>query len=198
MEAEKLEIEGAFAFVPPVFTDHRGLFCSPFQGAEFAAHLGRPLFPVQQVSHNLSARDVLRGIHYTAAPPGMAKYVYCPYGRVLDILVDLRLGSPTFGRWTARTLDAGNCQALYIPVGVGHAFLSRADDSMVVYILSRGYVAEDERAVSPLDPALRLPLPEGTAPIQSDRDRAAPTLAEAERQGLLPRYEDCVEAEALP
>ncbi|CAM5636593.1 MULTISPECIES: dTDP-4-dehydrorhamnose 3,5-epimerase family protein [Streptomyces] len=196
VQVHKLGIEGAFEFTPPVYKDDRGLFSSPYQEAAFTEATGRPLFPVKDISHNLSARGVLRGIHYTATPPGRAKYVYCPYGRVQDFLIDLRVGSPTFGQWEATEIGGDDCRALYIPVGVGHAFLSLADDSMVVYVMSEGYVPENERAVSPLDPELGLPLPAELKAAQSQRDLSAPTLAEAREQGLLPTYEACREVEA--
>ncbi len=196
VQARKLGIEGALAFTPPVYRDDRGLFTSPYQDAPFTGARGTSLFPVRDISHNLSARGVLRGIHYTTTPPGRAKYVYCPYGRVHDYLVDLRVGSPTFGRWEAAELGGDDCRALYIPVGVGHAFLSLEDDSMVVYVMSHGYVPENELAVSPLDPELGLPLPDGYDLAQSERDTAAPTLAEALAQGLLPSYDTCRKVEA--
>ncbi|GAA1015457.1 dTDP-4-dehydrorhamnose 3,5-epimerase [Streptomyces sp. F-3] len=196
VQVHKLGIEGAYEFTPSVHRDDRGLFSSPYQETAFTEALGRPLFPVKDISHNLSARGVLRGIHYTATPPGRAKYVYCPYGRVQDFLVDLRVGSPTFGRWEATRLGGDDCRALYIPVGVGHAFLSLRDDSMVVYVMSEGYVPENELAVSPLDPELGLPLPAGLRVRQSQRDLDAPTLAEARERGLLPAYEVCREVEA--
>jgi dTDP-4-dehydrorhamnose 3,5-epimerase/epimerase EvaD len=189
-------IDGAFRFEPPVYPDSRGLFASPFQDAAFTETLGRPLFPVRDVSHNRSARGVLRGIHYTAVPPGRAKYVYCPYGEVQDYLVDLRIGSPTYGRWEMTNLSGDNCRALYIPVGVGHAFLSLRDDSVVVYLMSEGYVPANELAISPLDPAIGLPMPAGIEIQQSDRDRAAPTLAQARDRGLLDDYELCRTVEA--
>ncbi|MFJ6658897.1 dTDP-4-dehydrorhamnose 3,5-epimerase family protein [Streptomyces sp. NPDC091377] len=189
-------IEGVREFTPQVFGDERGCFASPYQEASFSAALGRPLFPVKDISHNMSARGVLRGIHYTATPPGRAKYVYCPYGRVLDFLVDLRVGSPTFGRWETTELSGADCRALYIPVGVGHAFLSQQDDSIVVYLMSKGYVPEHELAVSPLDAALGLPLPDAPELRLSARDSSAPTLAEAQERGLLPAYDTCRDVEA--
>jgi dTDP-4-dehydrorhamnose 3,5-epimerase/epimerase EvaD len=196
VQVHKLGIEGAYEFTPPVYQDDRGLFSSPYQGTAFTEALGRPLFPVKDISHNLSARGVLRGIHYTATPPGRAKYVYCPYGRVQDFLIDLRVGSPTFGQWEATEISGEDCRALYIPVGVGHAFLSLQDDSMVVYVMSEGYIPENEHAISPLDPELGLPLTADLMAAQSQRDLSAPTLAEARERGLLPTYEACQEVEA--
>ncbi|GAA2937182.1 dTDP-4-dehydrorhamnose 3,5-epimerase [Streptomyces thioluteus] len=195
MRTEKLDIEGAFAFAPPVYRDERGLFTSPFREEAFAGAVRDRLFPVRDVSHNVSARGVLRGVHYTAAPPGRAKYVYCPHGRVLDYLVDLRVGSPTFGRCDASELGGDGGRALYVPVGVGHAFLSLEDGSVVVYLMSEGYAPDREHAVDSLDPALALPLPDGADPVRSPRDLAAPTLAEAAERGLLPDYAACREAE---
>jgi dTDP-4-dehydrorhamnose 3,5-epimerase/epimerase EvaD len=196
VQVHKLGIEGAFEFTPAVHRDDRGLFSSPFQEQAFAEATGRQLFPVKDISLNRSARGVLRGIHYTATPPGRAKYVFCPYGRVQDFLVDLRVGSPTFGQWEVTEISGDDLRALYIPVGVGHAFLSLEDDSLVVYVMSQGYVPADERAVTPLDPALGLPLPADLVAARSERDLSAPTLAEARERGLLPSYEACREVEA--
>ncbi|MDQ0940754.1 MULTISPECIES: dTDP-4-dehydrorhamnose 3,5-epimerase family protein [unclassified Streptomyces] len=200
MQVQQLDIEGVFEFTPPVYKDHRGLFSSPYQDAPFTEGVGRTIFPVRDISHNISARGVLRGIHFTKTPPGRAKYVYCPYGRVQDYLIDLRLGSPTFGHWRTTELGGDSCKALYVPDGVGHAFLSLKDDSMVVYVMAGGYIPENEYSISPFDPELGLTLPEGYEFAQSERDAAAPTLAEARELGMLPEYEACkkVEAELWP
>ncbi|MFI6040988.1 dTDP-4-dehydrorhamnose 3,5-epimerase family protein [Nocardia sp. NPDC051321] len=196
-EIRQLGIEGAVEFSVPVYRDSRGLFTSPFQLGAFDAALGHGLFPVKDISHNVSARGVLRGIHYTTTPPGRAKYVYVPHGRVTDYLVDLRVGSPTFGRWEQTELGGGDRgKALFIPMGVGHAFLAQEDDSIVVYVMSEGYEAANELAVSPLDPEIGLPIPRVPRPEQSERDSAALTLAEAGKRGLLPDYATCVELEA--
>ncbi|MFF8828524.1 dTDP-4-dehydrorhamnose 3,5-epimerase family protein [Streptomyces sp. NPDC015131] len=191
MKARELAVEGAFAFTPEVFHDDRGMFLSPHQEAAFTGAVGRPLFPVAQCSYSVSRRGVVRGVHFTATPPGMAKYAYCTRGTALDVVVDTRVGSPTFGCWDSVVLDTRECQAVLLPVGVGHLFVALEDDTTVAYLLSTAYAAEREHAISPLDPALGLPIPEGITPVLSERDRAAPTLAEAERAGLLPRYEEC-------
>jgi epimerase EvaD len=175
-------------FTPEVFPDDRGMFVSHFQLPSFTGALGTPLFPVAQASHSVSRRDVVRGIHFTAGSPGTAKYVCCPHGEVLDIVVDLRVGSPTFGAWDAVRLDQRTFRALYIPEGVGHAFVSLRDGSVMSYVLSQGYDAERELAVSVRDPSLALPLP--ATPVLSDRDRRAMTLAEAAEAGVLPEFHD--------
>ncbi|GAA2246658.1 dTDP-4-dehydrorhamnose 3,5-epimerase [Streptomyces amakusaensis] len=197
MDARELKVEGAFEFTPRVFPDERGAFLSPFQEAAFTAATGRPLFPVAQTNHSVSRRGVVRGVHYTVTPPGVAKYVYCPRGEALDIIVDLREGSPTFGVRDVVHMDQRAFRAMYFPVGVGHAFVALSDDTVMSYMLSGSYVPEQELALSALDPELDLPIPDGLEPILSPRDRVAPTLAEARARGLLPRYRESrlIEAE---
>ncbi|MEU7580025.1 dTDP-4-dehydrorhamnose 3,5-epimerase family protein [Streptomyces sp. NPDC041068] len=196
MQVRKLGIEGAFEFTPPVHRDDRGTFSSPYQDSPFTESKGASLFPVRDISHNVSARGVLRGIHYTTTPPGRAKYVCAPHGEVRDFLIDLRLGSPTFGRWETTVLSGDTCNAVYIPVGVGHAFLSLQDGSIVQYVMSEGYVPEHELVVSAFDPEVGLPIPEGYPIVLSARDRTAPTLGEARARGLLPEYEMAKKVEA--
>ncbi|MEV6378841.1 dTDP-4-dehydrorhamnose 3,5-epimerase family protein [Streptomyces sp. NPDC051773] len=195
MRTRELAVRGVLEFTPEVFPDARGLFVSPFQLPSFAGATGGPLFQVAQASHSVSRRGVVRGIHFTTGTPGTEKYVCCPHGEVLDIVVDLRVGSPTFGTWDAVVLDQRTFRALYLPAGVGHAFVSLRDGSVMSYLLSAGYVAEKERAVSVLDPELALPLPSGIAPVLSERDRLAGTLAEAAADGILPRYEETTGSE---
>jgi epimerase EvaD len=195
MKARKLVVEGALEFTPRVFLDDRGMFLSPFQEEAFTEAHGAPLFRVAQTNHSMSRRGVVRGIHFTATPPGTAKYVYCARGKALDIVVDIRVGSPTFGTWDSVLMDQHDHRATYLPVGVGHAFVALQDDTVMAYMLSGSYVPENELALSVLDPALGLPIPGGDGPILSERDRAAITFAEAHRQGLLPDYARCQELE---
>jgi epimerase EvaD len=196
MEARKLAVEGALEFTSSTFSDERGIFVAPFQQTAFERARGGPLFAVAQGNHSLSRRGVVRGIHYTVAPPGAAKYVYCASGQSLDITVDIRRGSPTYGRWDAVLLDQAGFRAVYLPIGVGHCFVALTDNTVMSYLTSAPYVAEQELALSPLDPALGLPIPEDIDPILSERDTAAPTLAQAAERGLLPDYERCLELEA--
>lgn len=195
MKAHRLRIEGAYAFTSRVFSDTRGMFVSPFQRSVFAQATGRPLFPVAQTSYSVSRRGVVRGVHYTATPPGGAKYVCCPQGRALDFAVDLRVGSPTFGRWESLVLDQYEARAVYLPVGLGHLFVALEEDTVMSYTLSAEYVAENELAVSPSDPQLGIPIPENVMPVLSRRDQKAPTLAQAQAAGLLPEYERSIAIE---
>lgn len=195
MEYRALKVRGAFAFVPDTFPDERGRFTAPFQESVFAEAVGHALPAVRQASCSTSRRRVLRGVHYTLTPPGTAKYVYCAHGEVLDMVVDLRVGSPTFMAWDAVTIDADRPTAVYFPVGVGHAFLALRDDTVMAYLHSGEYVGAHELAVSALDPALGLPVGEESEPVVSARDREAPTVAEARALGLLPDYETCLRIE---
>lgn len=195
MEARKLAVDGAFEFTPRVFPDDRGLFVSPFQEAAFAEATGLAAFRVAQSNHSRSRRGVVRGVHFTTTPPGTAKYVYCPQGEVLDIVIDIRVGSPTFGQWDAVRLNPRTFKAVYFPVGVGHAFVGLGEESVVSYLLTDPYVAEHELALSVFDPELGLPIPQDVPPVVSDRDRVAPTLAEARAAGLLPVYAECLAIE---
>jgi epimerase EvaD len=196
MRVRELSVEGALEFTPEVSADHRGLFVSPFQETDFVRATGHRLFTVAQTNHSISRRGVVRGVHFTVTPPGCAKYVYCPQGAALDIVVDVRVGSPTFGKWDVVEVDPRYFRSVYFPVGVGHLFVSLQDDTVMSYLISGEYVPENELGLSAFDPELDLPLPKGVQPIMSERDLAAPTLAEAERRGLLPEYDKCKDAEA--
>ncbi|WP_434739540.1 dTDP-4-dehydrorhamnose 3,5-epimerase family protein [Micromonospora sp. SH-82] len=195
MRVEELGIEGVFTFTPQTFADERGVFGTAYQEDVFVAALGRPLFPVAQVSTTRSRRGVVRGVHFTAMPGSMAKYVYCARGRAMDFAVDIRPGSPTFGRAEPVELSAESMVGMYLPVGMGHLFVSLEDDTTLVYLMSAGYVPDKERAVHPLDPELALPIPADLDLVMSERDRVAPTLREARDQGILPDYAACLAAE---
>ena len=187
-----LGIEGAWVFTPQVHSDDRGSFAEVFRGAEFAADLGYRL-DVAQVNCSVSRRGVIRGIHYADVPPGQAKYVTCVAGAILDVVVDLRAGSPTFGKWEAVQLDAATRRAVFLAEGLGHAFTALTDGATALYLCSTPYAPGREHGVHPLDPAIGIawPADEDIAPVLSEKDAAAPTLEEALRAGQLPRYADC-------
>jgi 5-epimerase len=192
MEARALSVPGAYEFTPRSFADHRGLFVAPFQEEAFVAAVGYPL-RVAQSNHSVSRRGTIRGVHFADVPPGQAKYVYCPSGALLDVVVDLRVGSPAFGTWDAVVLDSSEYRAVYLPEGVGHAFAALRDDTVMAYLCSTGYNPAGERGINPMDPELGLPWPEGVEPVLSGKDLEAPSLTEAVDQGILPKYEDCQE-----
>lgn len=191
MQVRELAVRDAYEFVPETFPDHRGLFVAPFQEAALVEVLGHPL-RLAQTNHSVSRRGTIRGVHFADTPPGQAKYVYCPRGALLDVVVDVRTGSPTFGQWDAVRLDASGFHAVYLAEGLGHAFIALEDDTAMAYLCSTGYRPGGEHGISPLDPDLALPWPAGVTPILSEKDSGAPSLAEAVATGLLPRYDDCV------
>ena len=170
--------------------DTRSRFTEWYRADVLAELVGHGL-PLAQANHSMSARGVLRGVHFALVPPGQAKYVYCPAGRVLDVVVDVRVGSPTFGVHDAVVLDSEQPRAVYLAEGLGHAFLSLADGSSVTYLVSSGYDPAREFGISPADPELDLPWPADVAFELSAKDQQAPTLAEAREQGLLPTMDQC-------
>jgi len=198
MTYRELAVPGAWEITPVQHGDPRGVFLEWFQGEPFRSAVGHPL-DLRQANMSVSAAGVLRGVHFADVPPGQAKYVTCPKGAVLDVVVDIRVGSPTFGAWDSVLLDDVDRRAIYLAEGLGHAFCSLEDDSVVVYLCSTPYSPGREHGVHPLDPALGITWPtqarDGSplTPQLSAKDSVAPTLAEAVEQGLLPRWDDVQE-----
>lgn len=194
MQVDELAVPGAWSFTPKQLPDPRGVFLEWFKAPVLAGAVGHDL-TLRQANHSVSARGTLRGIHFADVPPGQAKYVYCTRGAVLDVVVDLRVGSPTFGAADAVRLDDVERRAVYLSEGLGHAFLALTDDANVTYLCSEPYAPGREHGVSALDPALGLTglpgWPPDLEPLLSDKDAAAPTLAEAQAAGLLPDHEQC-------
>ena len=188
---QPLKIDGAWLFDPKVFPDDRGSFHEWFKVPEFAEATGHSL-DLAQANCSVSARGTIRGIHFADLPPSQAKYVKCVRGAVLDVVVDIRTGSPTFGRWEAVELDDMAHRSVYIAEGLGHGFMALTDDATVVYLCSAGYAPTREHGINPLDPGLAIAWPDDIAPLLSPKDATAPTLAEAEEARMLPTYEDCV------
>jgi dTDP-4-dehydrorhamnose 3,5-epimerase len=184
-----LAIEGAFEVTPVQHGDSRGTFLEWYRFDVLASAVGHPL-DLAQANLSMSSRDVVRGIHFADVPPGQAKYVTCVAGAVLDVIVDLRVGSPTFGSWEAVQLDSDERRAVYLAEGLGHAFCSLSSSATVTYLCSSTYNPEREHGIHPLDGDLGIAWP-ATVPLLSTKDAAAPTLAEAQATGLLPRYGEC-------
>lgn len=195
MTYRELSVPGAWEITPAQHGDPRGVFLEAFQGAAFAERVGHR-FDLQQANLSVSSAGVLRGIHFADVPPGQAKYVTCPKGAVLDIVVDIRVGSPTFGRWDSVLLDDVDRRAIYLSEGLGHAFFSLEDGSTVMYLCSTGYSPGREHGIHPLDPTIGIDWPSTDrhgnpiTPQLSEKDTAAPTLTEAAEKMLLPRYQD--------
>ena len=186
-----LGIDGAWVFVPQIYADDRGSFLEWFRVGELARRVGRRL-EVAQGNCSVSRRGVVRGIHFADVPPGQAKYVTCVSGAILDVVVDLRVSSPSFGRWEAIRIDSQDRAAVYLAEGLGHAFMALSDQATVVYLCSTPYAPGREHGVHPFDPAIGIAWPDDVDAVLSDKDAAAPTLAQAQTAGLLPDYQECV------
>jgi dTDP-4-dehydrorhamnose 3,5-epimerase len=187
---EPLGIEGAWMFRPRIYQDARGDFLEWFRAAELAEHLGHAM-SIAQANCSVSRSGVIRGIHFADVPPGQAKYVTCVSGAILDAVVDVRVGSPTFARWQAVKLDDEGRQALYLAEGLGHAFMALTKQATVMYLCSTPYDPTREHGVHPLDPGIGINWANGLDPILSPKDDAAPGLDEARHAGLLPDYGKC-------
>jgi dTDP-4-dehydrorhamnose 3,5-epimerase len=189
VDVEELPISGAWVFTPQLHGDDRGLFLEWYQASLMERVAGHPLALVQ-ANHSVSRQGTLRGVHFTDLP-GQAKYVYCPRGSVVDVVVDIRVGSPTYGAHATIMLDSVHRRAVYISEGLGHAFVALTDDAHVTYLCSSGYNPGADHAVNPLDPELGIDWPGGVR-LLSEKDAAAPSLAAAAGAGALPSYADCV------
>ena len=187
---DALDVDGAWVLTPRIHTDSRGSFLEWFRAPEFDADLGYRM-DVAQANCSVSRRGVIRGIHFSDVPPGQAKYVTCASGAIIDVVVDLRVGSPGFGRWQAVRLDDETRRALYISEGLGHAFVALSDQATVLYLCSTPYAPEREHGVHPLDPAIGITWPADMERVLSGKDASAPSLAEAQSAGLLPDYGTC-------
>jgi len=188
---DSMGIDGAWTFTPRIYPDNRGDFHEWFRGAEFIDDLGYRL-ELAQANCSLSHRGVIRGIHFTEIPPGQAKYVVCASGAIIDVVVDLRVGSPTYARWEAVRLDDETRRAVFISEGLGHAFVALSPSATVMYLCSTPFAPGIEHGVHPLDPGIGIAWPQDVQAILSAKDAAAPSLAEAEGTGLLPVYSDCM------
>ena len=188
MSLQELSIAGSFLATHKVFPDERGLFREWFKAEEIASIDSS--FSVQQANYSKSKNLVIRGIHYSLAPQVQAKVVTCASGFIVDVLVDLRVGSPTFLKVEYVELSEESGKVVYIPSGVGHGFIVQSENASVVYLTSSGYAPEFEKAICPTDPELAINwrIPAGELGIISKADTEAPTLAQAKASGALPTF----------
>lgn len=188
MLIRELAVPDCFEITPVQFPDDRGTFLEWYRFDVLEEAVGHPL-DLRQANLSVSGSGVFRGLHFTKAPPGQAKYVTVPRGAVLDFAVDIRIGSPAFGTVDAVRLDDRDRKAVYLAEGVAHGFLALEDDTTVAYLVNSVYDPSADRDLNPLDPAIGLDLPIPADRLRlSDKDRAAPTLAELEAEGVLPSW----------
>ncbi len=184
MNVTSLSIPDVRLVEPRLFPDSRGYVGETFSAARYAAHGIEGPFVQDNIAH--SRRGVLRGLHLQH-PSGQAKLVFALAGMVFDVAVDVRVGSPTFGRWTGATLSAENRYQLYLPAGFAHGFVVLSDEALVAYKCSAPYRPDAELGIAWDDPALAIEWPV-TSPHVSPRDASAPRLAEIPTDRL-PRYQ---------
>ncbi|CAM4127764.1 dTDP-4-dehydrorhamnose 3,5-epimerase [Mycobacterium basiliense] len=191
MKVRELSVPGTWEITPTILKDSRGMFFEWLTQRGFIGFTGHR-FDVRQANCSVSSLGVVRGLHFAQLPPSQAKYVTCVTGSIFDVVVDIRLGSPTFGRWDAVMLDARDRRSVYISEGLAHGFLALEDNSTVMYLCSAEYDPEREHAICATDPALAIdwPLVNGAAPRLSDRDAAAPSFDEVRASGILPTWEE--------
>jgi len=190
MAFRELAVPGAWEITPSQHGDSRGMFFEWFTETGFAEMTGHT-FDMRQANCSVSAAGVLRGLHFAQLPPGQAKYVTCVTGSVFDVVVDIRVDSPTYGHWDSVLLDDVDRRSVYLSEGLAHGFLALQDDSTVMYLCSAPYAPQREHTIAATDPAIGIewPLPAEQIAL-SERDAAAASLAEVRAAGLLPTWAD--------
>ena len=191
MHIRPLSISGAFEFTPVIRGDERGAFVETYRHEALEEAAGHSL-TLRQANLSTSAKAVARGIHYALVPPGQAKYVTAPHGAFIDFIIDIRVGSPTFGQWDSVVIDDQDRRMVYLAEGLGHAIVALTEGATVSYLVSQVYNPERELSLNLLDPEIGLKFPfDPETLLTSPRDTAAPSLAEAGERGLLPRWDEC-------
>lgn len=189
MQIRELKVPDSYEITPVVRADDRGVFYEWYRFDALEQAIGHPL-TLRQANTSVSRRGVVRGIHFADVPLGQAKYVTALSGAILDFVVDIRVGSPTFGQWDSVLLDSVDRRAMYLAEGLGHLFVALSDEATVSYLVSDIYRPEREHGIHPRDPEIGLVFPEAAGELLlSPKDAEAPTLAEAAAAGLLPHYE---------
>ena len=179
MEYQKTDIEGVYLLKPKVFGDARGYFVETWKQADFDEHVGKVTFI--QDNESKSSRGVLRGLHYQKGEWSQAKLVRVIKGRVLDVAVDIRKSSPTFGKHVMAELSDENKHQLFIPRGFAHGFLVLSDEAIFTYKVDNVYAPQAEAGIRWNDPALGIEWPiDPSEVLTSEKDLKQPLLKEAE------------------
>jgi dTDP-4-dehydrorhamnose 3,5-epimerase len=187
MKLRSLGIEGAWLVESPVRSDDRGFFREWFKAEDIKKVMDRD-FGVEQANISVSSAGTLRGIHYSIAPRGQAKWITCVSGSIKDVTVDIRPDSPTFGKWIEVELRGDSGKAVFISEGLGHGFLALEDNTAVAYLVSTTFSPNDEFGINPLDELIGISWGMDLSALKiSDKDKNAPTLAERLVEGKLPK-----------
>jgi dTDP-4-dehydrorhamnose 3,5-epimerase len=186
MKLSPLEIEGVWLAESPVWSDDRGFFREWFKREDTKNIIGKD-FGIEQANISISSTGTLRGIHYSIAPYGQAKWITCVSGSIQDVVVDIRPGSPTFGSWIEVELSGDSGKAVFISEGLGHGFLALRENTSVVYLASTPFSPSYEFEINPLDREIGINWRIDSSKLKiSDKDKNAPTLVERLAEGKLP------------
>jgi dTDP-4-dehydrorhamnose 3,5-epimerase len=186
MELTPLGIDGVWLAESPVWSDDRGFFREWFKSEDVKKATGRE-FGIEQANISLSSRGTLRGIHYSIAPRGQAKWITCVTGSIKDVIVDIRPESKTFGQWIEVELTGNSGKAVFIREGLGHGFVALEDSTAVAYLVSTSFSPTEEFEINPLDEKIGINWGMDLSELKiSDKDLIAPTLTERLLQDKLP------------
>lgn len=186
VNVKELSIPGLFLLESPVWGDDRGFFREWFKAGDFEE--AGVSFQARQANLSMSTKNVVRGLHYSLADEGQAKVVTCAYGEVDDVIVDIRVGSPTFGAVEIVHLSSDGDRSVLLPEGVAHGFCVTSDVAALTYLLSSPFNASAEFEINPFDDALHVAWTVTGDPIVSEKDRAAPSLDERRLAKELPLF----------
>jgi len=190
VQIRELSIPDSYEITPKQHGDDRGVFLEWYRFDKLEETIGHSM-NLRQANTSVSKRGVVRGIHFADIPVGQAKYVTATHGAVLDYVIDIRVGSPTFGQWDTVLLDDTDRRAIYIAEGLGHCFVALTENATVSYLVTDVFNASREHGINPLDPDVALIFPpEAGVPLLSPKDTGAPSLAEAAASGLLPTWDE--------
>jgi dTDP-4-dehydrorhamnose 3,5-epimerase len=189
MKAQPLKISGSWKIEFQKFDDNRGFFYESFKEEDFKKLIGRNL-NIKQTNTSSSSRGSVRGIHYALVPPSQAKLVQCQRGSIKDYVIDIRVGSPTFGQFEEIELSENSASAVFIEEGLAHAFVALENQTVVTYFVTEKYNPEREKGINPFDKTLNVKWPDLEL-ILSEKDKQAISLDEAKIQGLLPSFDEC-------
>jgi len=189
MKATPLSIDGSWKIEFQKFNDNRGFFYESFKEEDFKNLIGRNL-NIKQTNTSSSSKGSVRGIHYALVPPSQAKLVQCQRGSIKDYVIDIRVGSPTFGQFEIIELSENSASAVFIEEGLAHAFVALENQTVVTYFVTEKYNPEREKGINPFDKTLNVKWPDIEL-ILSEKDKQAISLEEAKNQGPLPTFDEC-------
>jgi dTDP-4-dehydrorhamnose 3,5-epimerase len=189
MKTTPLKISGSWIIEFQKFEDNRGYFYESFKEEDFQKQIGRQL-SIKQTNTSSSSKGSVRGIHYALVPPSQAKLIQCQRGSIIDYVIDIRVGSPTFGEFEKIELSENSPTAIFIEEGLAHAFVALENNTIVTYYVSEKFNPEREKGINPFDKTLNVKWPDLEL-ILSEKDKLAISLDEAKNQGLLPSFDEC-------